>query len=108
MLKYTQSETLKRARPRGERKQAAQVYTKYFMPITRDGAKKQVQVCQKAFLDSLGFKKKRVQRICRDHFLTGEMVQENRSSDHRSHKYETQRNAVNAYIVSGTSREPLL
>lgn len=98
VLKYTITETPKRDRCRGDRKQTTQIWTKYFMPITRDGVRKQVQVCQQAFLSISGLKKKRIQRICRDHFATGECAQEKRGGDHRSHLHEAKKIAVKKYI----------
>lgn len=98
ILKYTLTESPKRQRARGERKQVTKTWHKYYIPVTKHGETKQYQICQKTFLSILNISKKRVQRLCRMHFETGASPKETRGGDRRSQAHTEQRKSVKSFI----------
>nr|CAH7760115.1 unnamed protein product [Callosobruchus chinensis] len=72
---------------------AVQYYVKLVASITF-----QLQVCQNTFLGILHVSKDRVQRIARNHILTGKLPVEKRGGDTRAAFYEDRRKSVKSFI----------
>lgn len=98
ILKFTTVEKPQRKRPRKDGP-AKTVHIKYFIPSFRSATGSTlVQVCQKMFISILSVSKTKVQRICKNHFVTGMPPTDKRGGDTRSMKYATRKAEVKLFI----------
>ncbi|KAJ8886963.1 hypothetical protein PR048_013177 [Dryococelus australis] len=97
ILEYTQSESPKSVRHRGERKQIRETTNRY---LTRHRRTEHVHVCKKYFCSILGISEKRVQRVYSKYFKTGLQPSVNRGGDHKSHYFAEKKTAVKSFIES--------
>lgn len=76
---------------------------KYFVRLCN--SKKNVNVCQKAFINILQISKHRVQGVVKRFYSSGCMAKENRGGDTRSKSYSQKLHAVNKFICSFSAIE---
>lgn len=101
ILRYVINNVPKRSRPRTQHGSRKTVTVTYYMPrLSQASGRVLVHVCQKAFLDTLGVSKFRVQRLCKEQLRKGTSPKENRGGDRRTKHYTARRQNVRAFIES--------
>lgn len=97
LLKYCCATITKRKRPTNKKHTPKKFHTKFTVHSILN--KKNIPVCQKAFLGILNITKHRVQYIMKKFLETGgEPVKEKRGGDHKSHLFAEKKKSVMQFI----------
>lgn len=95
ILKHCTAQQCKRRRPKDESRGAKKINIKCYVHST---LKKDVPVCQKAFLKILGVTKHRLQFVLKNYSNDGKIPIERRGGDHKFTKYENKRIGIQNFI----------
>lgn len=98
ILKHCSTMKVKRRRPRNGKNKSKEFTIKY--KIYSIAQKKNIPVCQSAFLKVYNIKRYRIEGILKKFHATGAMPQEGRGGDRVSHKFSDKRKAIKDFIKS--------